>query len=283
MTTLFVHRLTVIDASLLDPGTGLLGESWLVDVELDGSLDHQGMVLDFALVKRQVKETIDRHFDHKLLVPSGHPCCRVLRKGRETEIELKLNTGARIHHLAPDSATTLVAAAEINPVTLSDTIVQKIRPTLPANVEQLRLKLYPEAIDGAWYRYSHGLKHHEGNCQRIAHGHRSRIRIFRDDEPAPSLEGDWAGRWRDVYLGSREDLMERFEAEGEAYCRFGYTAAQGRFELSLPASRCYLIDCDSTVENLASHIAETLKKENRGSRFRVMAFEGVDKGAIGEA
>ena len=241
------------------------------------------MVLDFGLVKRQVKETIDRHFDHKLLVPSGHPRCRVAHVGRETEIELQLDSGAKIHHLAPNSATTLVAATEINPVTLSDAIVASIRPTLPANVEKLRLRLYPEAIDGAWYRYSHGLKHHEGNCQRIAHGHRSRIRIFRDGEPSPSLEQAWARRWRDIYLGTGEDLMEGFDLEGETYCRFGYAAAQGRFELTLPASQCYLIDCDSTVENLARHIAETLKQENPGSRFRVMAFEGVDKGAIGEA
>lgn len=283
MTMLFVNRLTVIDASLLDPGGGLLGESWLVDVELEGSLDPQGMVLDFALVKRQVKETIDRHFDHKLLVPSCQPHCRQARIDQDIEIELRLDSGARIRHLAPDSATTLVAANEINPLTLSDAIVERIRPTLPANVEQLRLRLYPEAIDGAWYRYSHGLKHHEGNCQRIAHGHRSRIRIFRDGETAPSLEREWAGRWRDIYLGSREDLMERFDAEGDSYYRFGYTAAQGRFELTLPASHCCLIDCDSTVENLAQHIAETLRREHPESRFRVVAFEGVDKGAIGEA
>ncbi len=42
MTTLFVNRLTVIDFSLLHPDLGLLGESLLVDIELDGSLDHQG-------------------------------------------------------------------------------------------------------------------------------------------------------------------------------------------------------------------------------------------------
>ena len=53
--------------------------------------------------------------------------------------------------------------------------------------------------------------------------------------------------------------------------------------LTLPASQCYLIDCDSTVENLAGHIAEMLKTEHPESRFRVMAFEGVDKGAVGEA
>ncbi len=147
-------------------------------------------------------------------------------------------------------------------------------------MRKVRIHLRHEPIDGAWYRYSHGLKHHAGNCQRIAHGHRSRLLIYRDGERDQRLEEAWAGRWRDIYLATRADLLDSPEQGGITHHRFGYTASQGHFELTLPAARSYLIDDDTTVENLARHIASRLQQENPGSSFRVQAFEGVDKGAV---
>ena len=68
MSTLFVNKLTNIDFSFLDPYQGLVGESWLLDIQLDGSLNEEGMVLDFGLVKKAVREYVDTVIDHCLVV-----------------------------------------------------------------------------------------------------------------------------------------------------------------------------------------------------------------------
>ena len=281
MSTLFVNRLTVIDFSLLDPERGLLGESWIADILLEGALDAQGMVLDFARVKRQVKEVIDRYFDHRLLVPGGYGGTRLAVEGSRCRLEFEMTSGEHIGHDSPCDAVAVIDSDRITPGSVSRAIVERLQPALPGNVSRIELSLSVEPIQGAWYQYSHGLRHHDGNCQRIAHGHRSRIAIHRDGARSDALERAWSERWRDIYIGTRGDLAAEREIGGVPYLAFGYRATQGDFRLELPKRCCYLIDTDSTVENLAEHIARSLKREHPASAFRVQAFEGVDKGALG--
>jgi 6-pyruvoyl-tetrahydropterin synthase len=281
MPKLFVNNLTVIDFSLLDHERGIVGESWRVDVELAGELNNQGMVLDFSDVKKQVKQIIDLHFDHKLLVPAAGPNRIITKQTQDTEIEFQLDSGEWIRHRSPATAVCIVEANQIDQQSMATAIMQQIAPSLPNNVVEFQLKLQHEITSDPSFHYSHGLKQHCGNCQRIAHGHRSRIEITQDGVRNRELECEWAELWRDIYIGTTTDLVDEFSADGVGYLRFGYQADHGSFSLELPKRLCYLIETDSTVENLAQHIANKLKQNHPDSDFQVRVFEGVDKGAIG--
>lgn len=277
MTILFVRGLTVMDFSYLHAERGLLGESWIVDVTLHGSLDDQGMVLDFSDVKKQVKRLVDERFDHKLIVPLTSDCTHIDGDPEQPSVSFIYGShGKTIVHSSPPSALCLLDAVAVTTDTVAQAIEAELMAIMPSNVRKIEIDLHEETIDGAFYHYSHGLKQHCGNCQRIAHGHRSRIEIHRNGQRDLLLEEEWAARWHDIYIGSREDLVEA--SSGKHH--YHYTASQGEYDLVLPAERCYLIDTDSTVENLAAHIADLLGKQNPDDDIRVDAYEGVGKGAV---
>ncbi|MGO0308381.1 6-carboxytetrahydropterin synthase [Endozoicomonas acroporae] len=279
MQALFVNQLTTLDFSYLCPTRGLVGETWLVDVVLGGELDHQGMVFDFGHVKKQVKALLDSLSDHRLLVPLNAEATSITHNKDQLVVSFKSRRGV-ITCSAPAQAVLLVDAEAITPELLTPFLEDAIQQELPDNVTRVELRLYPEEIGGAYYHYSHGLKKHDGDCQRIAHGHRSQIRVFVDEQRDQALEAWWAAKWRDIYVATKEDLKDSFTDNNLDHYRFSYTAKQGYFELSLPSAHCYIIDTDSTVELLASHIARSLAERKPGKTIRVVAFEGLNKGAI---
>lgn len=277
MTTLFVDQLTVIDCAFLDVARGLVGESWIVDIELDGALDEQSMVLDFGEVKRQLKRAIDSSADHALLVPRQSPELQLFDEGDDLQLVFRSDIGV-IEHRSPKVAVCLIDASEIDGTAVAAWLQPRLQALLPASVSALRLRLRHERIDGAYYHYVHGLKKHRGACQRIAHGHRSKVEIEVDGLRATELEMQVASRWLDIYLGSQEDIVAR----GNGRIRFAYTAPEGRYELALPETHVDLLDTDSTVECIAGHLARVLGAQRPGGRIRVRAYEGVQKGAIAE-
>lgn len=273
---LFVDNLTNSDFSYLHPNRGLLGETWLSHIELEGELDQQGMVCDFGIVKSSTRQLLDDLIDHRLLVPKKAAGLEVAEQGRELFLRWELADGRKIEHRSPAQCVTLIDAGEITPDTVARWCELQLQQQLPGDYASVRLRFSTEAIEGPYYHYSHGLKKHAGKCQRIAHGHRSRIQILRDGEPAPDLERQWAKILADSFVGTREDLHE----EPGDYCRFSYHAEEGEFSLLLPSSQCYLLDSDSTVEHIARHIAESLKQQEPSNHHTVKAYEGLGKGAV---
>ncbi|MGY0217040.1 6-pyruvoyl trahydropterin synthase family protein [Endozoicomonadaceae bacterium StTr2] len=280
MSALFVDALTTVDFSYLCPRRGLVGESWLVDVELYGELDEQGMVFDFGHVKKEIKRVIDLCADHRLLVPTANAAVAVEKSDAQLIVKLETENDGLITCKAPEQAILPVDVAEITTENLKPVLEKIVIDVLPDNVAQVVLKLYPENIEGAFYHYSHGLKKHAGDCQRIAHGHRSAIQIEIDGQRNAAAETEWAQRWHDIYLITREDLLETFTKDDVSYHRSGYTSQQGAFELTLNAGRCCIMETDSTVELIAHYIAEQISQSHPGKAIKVRAFEGFQKGAI---
>ncbi|SIR07656.1 6-carboxytetrahydropterin synthase [Shewanella morhuae] len=284
---LFVKDLTVIDFSYLCTKRGMVGESWIVDVLLEGGLDEQNMLLDFAKVKRTIKQTIDMVADHRLLVPTACSNVRWQQQGDRVWMDFDSLLGP-MHLACPSQAFALVPSEQIDLSSVNAFLQKALRETLPKNVEGITLTLRHEILDTPYYHYSHGLRKHDGNCQRIAHGHRSPIHIFENGHPALKWDQYWAKRWHDIYLGSEEDLVSVDSLSLSAQTRvcddthygFHYQAPQGDFQLAIPKNCCDLIPHDTTVELLADFIATTLVAKVPTSQFKVVAFEGVGKGAI---
>jgi len=285
---LFVRDLTVIDASYLDASRGFVGESYQVDIVLQGTLNEQSMILDFSLVKKQIKAIIDAQVDHKLLVPHAAENCTVIFDSQRTQVNFKLSDNSVIQLKCPNEAYCFLESETINIALLETYLEQVILLQLPDNILDLQVKLRNEKIDTPYYHYTHGLKKHHGNCQRIAHGHRSKIDIFINDIYNKELVQDWANRWHDIYLVSRDDIVDKSDlsfilvkSDQDKLCS-AYHAPQGYFELLMPAHRAAVLPVDTTVEELANYICAQIKARKGDDKVTVFAYEGIGKGAIAE-
>lgn len=286
---LFVNDLTVIDFSYLCTKRGMVGESWIVDLTLHGELDEQNMVLDFGKVKKQVKRIIDDTVDHKLVIPSEFSGSNIQHVENTDYIQVEFidEVGQRIAISSPEDAYCFIDAEEVSMADVITHLASVIKPQLPDNVKKVELSLRPEEISGFFYHYTHGLKKHDGNCQRIAHGHRSKIQIFENGMKSPRLEKLYSREWQDIYVATAEDEVSADELEiisaTGSQRAFKYESSQGKFELAMEASRVYVMPVDTTVELIAQYLADKLKAQNSENEYKVIAYEGVAKGAIASA
>jgi 6-pyruvoyl-tetrahydropterin synthase len=254
-----------------------------MDIELSGDLDEQGMLFDFGHVKHVLRNTAEDYIDHKLVVPDSLPGLIVEHTEDLIYLSYETPSGEKIEACAPAEAIAVLPLTEETTTEAMEELLSiQLASVVPENVKSIKISLQEESIKGAYYHYSHGLKKHEGNCQRIAHGHRSRLEIYTDGQRSQLTEYQWAKKWKDIYIGSRDDLKASEYHNNILHTRFHYSAAQGEFDLLLPSSSVYLIETESTVEWIAEHIATKLKQQRPQNTFKVYCYEGVNKGAIAE-
>jgi 6-pyruvoyl-tetrahydropterin synthase len=280
MIHLFVDGLTVVDCSYLHPDRGIVGESWLADITLGGDLDGEGVVFDFSYAKKAIKGKIDDTADHSLIVPLKDPKLSIEQQEDMTSLEYTDSKGRFYRYLCPTQGLCLIDTDVITEATVEQYLKGELKSVVPENVQDIGINLRPEKIEGAFYHYSHGLKKHYGNCQRMVHGHRSTIEIFIDDKKQHELEQKWAEAWQDIYLGTAEDLSQKIMIANKPYLEFSYDGNQGHFELIISEGQCDIFETDTTVELIAEHLFNETKKDFPNNTVKVRAFEGIEKGAM---
>lgn len=274
-TTLFVGRLTVIDFSYLHELRGLVGESWIVDVELSGNLDPDGVIFDFGDAKKKIKSLIDQTIDHTLVVPLASKQQHIQTKQNQIILHFSYDQNT-LEMEAPKDSFFLAEAESISIASITPILEQLILKAMPVNITQVKLTLRTEILNTPFYHYSHGLKKHDGNCQRIAHGHRSKIDIYINDRYSDDLVSTWAEMLKDSYFITTEDI----ETETDKSYQLNYQASQGRFRLTIAKKHCILMKNETTVEQIAHFIADQIKAKRPHECVLVKAYEGVEKGAI---
>jgi 6-pyruvoyl-tetrahydropterin synthase len=292
--TLFYKNVTVLDYAYLDGHKGVIGGSLKVHVEFLGHTDDEGVVYDFSYAKKKVKEIIDRDCDHRLVVPKG------LVRGNDI-VKFSYPYGLKdeqITYECPAQGVCELPFAHINKQTICAYLEEQVLKEMPETVDSIRLTLEEETLEAgkSVFHYSHGLKDHYGNCQRLFHGHQNSVDIFVNGAPRRDLEEYLALElfkgnvhfcfWENVankeeVIKSCGEKLPQGRYEELPQVEIEYTASQGLFKGSLPGRAIYFMQEETTVENLSIHFARLIKGKLRATDIvEVRAYEGVAKGSI---
>lgn len=293
-TTLFLEDFTVLDFAYLDEVKGIQGESFRVSAELTGTLDAQGFVMDFGKVKKLLKQQVDEHFDHRLALATNSPGLQRISANQNTLcIDFAANTGDPIHYECPEQAIVLLESSAVTKGAIARYLEEKILPKLSSNVKGLKLILREETLfeREANFRYTHGLKLHDGNCQRLIHGHRNLIEVFVNQKKSPEYERYLADLFTDVHFVRRENIqnldildlpLEQRQKKNTKTARIFYTAPQGSFLANISAHQIILLENEPSIENITAFAWRELQKKFSltPASLEVHGYEGLQKGAI---
>lgn len=291
--SLFYQHVTVLDYAYFDAHKGLIGDALIVDVDFIGHTDHEGVLYDFSYAKKMVKEIIDRDCDHRFLLPEG----MLAKQNDLATFEARFGYEDQVlSHKGPLQAYCEIPSKVINKSTIATYLENIILKEMPDTVDAIQITLRDELLpqDAALFHYTHGLKDHYGNCQRLFHGHKNTVEVFVNGKKSSEWEHRLA---ENLFSGNIhfclkeniqnwEDVSKGLDSSGEgrlnevSYVHVKYESSQGAFEAKIPGQMVYVLEDESTIENLSSHFAKIVKSSlNKNDSVTVRAFEGIGKGA----
>lgn len=295
-STLFIKDADRIDCASFEPNQGITGKSWHVDVFVTGELDHNGFVYDFSLLKKTVKNILKKSIDHALLIPIESK--QVVFTNRDGEEHWSLQAKARLtntdmewQYTCPKGAVYPVRCTNITREIVEQECRRLIRHRLPSHISDVKVILRKEhgAKDESFFRYTHGITDHDGLCQRLFHGHRSKIEVYVGGEKRQDLERyvahDLFGSI--VHIASLSQIQAEdkpdlgIDRTAEGYTSLAYSGNLGGYQAKIPTNRIFFVPHQTSIERITAQIAEHLiDKFNLRAGVRVLCYEGIDKGSL---
>ncbi|MCB0420918.1 MAG: 6-carboxytetrahydropterin synthase [Bdellovibrionales bacterium] len=291
MRELFVRNLTNLDFAWLDPKKGLMGESLIVNVFLQGEMDERGFIMDFGPCKKWMKQLIDHHLDHTCVVPmrSSH-----LKIAGLDEVRMSFSfhwAQGELSYEAPRHTLVLLEKETLEISDFAEFLETQARQALPDRVKDVKIELLPDPNfkTSANYRYTHGLKLHEGNCQRLFHGHRNPIEVYLNDIRQEKMEVYLSDYLKQIHFAplssvtseTQDLLLNQRNWQSNDQLTLSYEAPQGLFKAELPVRDCLIMAEEPSIERITELSWKILKEEFAiadSSTLKVYCFEGLSKG-----
>jgi 6-pyruvoyl-tetrahydropterin synthase len=298
LSGIFLRDVSRFDCAIFDPGLGVIGQSWNVDINLLGPIDEQGFVHDFGTLKGLISQTLKASLDHALIIPIGSQGIMYAEtpEGELWRFQAKSRNGGPDNtweYRCPKGAVYPIRSVALRPAVIEQEIARLLRHRLPDSVHQITAKLREETIDAtqATYRHTHGILSHAGFCQRLFHGHRNRVEVYAGAERRPDLE-QWVARellGANVHVSTPAQVKSGGHPIGtrgkpEDTITIGGTGSLGYYEAVLPADRVFMVETETSCECTGRQILKALKEREKNSRekLRVICFEGIGKGSLVE-
>jgi 6-pyruvoyl-tetrahydropterin synthase len=296
---LFIENLCTIDLAIFDSQLGIMGRSYEVDIRIKGQLDDNGFIYDFSHLKKLCRNTLKESVDHALLLPINSR--RVSYQELENKHECwKLSSGSgedicEWEYHCPKGAVFPIRSANIRSATVALEIERLIRHRLPVDIDDIQVKLRKESSEPteAFFCYTHGITGHDGLCQRLFHGHRSRIEVYVGEERRPDLEHFVT---RELFGGqvhvaamnqirNKDGIVPRQrQTQLSSPIEIEYEAKHGRFFASIPAERVFVVESHTSIECIANELALCIaEKASTSQVVYVKVFEGIGKGALAQS
>ncbi len=286
-----------MDCALFEPSSGVIGQSWHVDLQLTGSLDESGLVYDFGHLKKLVRQVMHDTLDHALLIPVSSQFVN-FEDVDDSELwqlhaKCKLSDSNFVwEYKCPEGAVFPIRSVALRPAIIEQEFAKLLKHRLPSSVSDVTINFREEEAEetAAFFRYTHGIAKHDGLCQRIFHGHRSRVEVYVGSERRADLEHYVAREMlgSDVHITTPSQVIAGNIETGMRgkvgdSVTLAFQSTLGKYEATLPADKVFAVEQETSIECIAYQIARILRsKVKTRVPVKVKIYEGIDKGAFFE-